>query len=109
MKKLLAACAIVGAMASVASAQEFKSYAGAEYQTESEKQKLYVGTSTNVGALKLTVQANMLDTQTVDWTYSGLDLDLSIPATDSISLYMKNDINDEWERTETTIGFKYTF
>ena len=51
----------------------------------------------------------MLDTQTVDWTYSGLDLDLSIPATDSISLYMKNDINDEWERTETTIGFKYTF
>ena len=46
----------------------------------------------------------MLDTQTVDWTYSGLDLDLSIPATDSISLYMKNDINDEWERTETTIG-----
>ena len=38
MKKLLAACAIVGATASVASAQEFKSYAGAEYQTESEKQ-----------------------------------------------------------------------
>ena len=51
MKKLLAACAIVGATASVASAQEFSSYAGAEYQTESEKQKLYVGTSTNVGAL----------------------------------------------------------
>ena len=34
--------------------------------------------------LRLTVQANMLDTKTVDWTYLRLDLDLSIPATDSI-------------------------
>jgi|TARA_R100000081_G_scaffold91584_1_gene70017 hypothetical protein len=109
MRKILTACALIGAMTSVASAAEFKSYAGGEYQTESEKQKLYVGTSTNVGALKLTVQANMLDTKTVDWTYSGLDLDLSIPASESISLYMKNDINDEWERTETTLGFKWTF
>tara|TARA_B100001057_G_scaffold244118_1_gene244427 strand:+ start:70 stop:414 length:345 start_codon:yes stop_codon:yes gene_type:complete len=114
MKKILAACAIIGATASFANAEglstsALKPYAGAEYKTEAEQSKLYLGSSLSLGMIDMKVQANMLDTKTDSWSYSGMDLDLSTGIRDGMTLYLNTDINDDWNRTETTLGIKLSF
>lgn len=109
MKKLLLASAIVGATATLASAQEFKPYVGAEHKVEADSQKLYAGIGTDFSVFSIKAQANMNNTANTDWDYAGMDLDISTTLGNGMVLYMNNDLDSDWDRTETTIGVKYSF
>lgn len=117
MKNLVLAIALAGGMASVASADplaatsslDLKPYVGAERLMEGEKNKLYAGTSLSLGSLGVKLQANMLDTETTDWEFNRLDVDFSVKVADSATVYLNNDFDSDWDRTESTIGVKWTF
>lgn len=117
MRNFLVAGALA-LMASVASADttvsspagmDIKPYIGLERALEAEKNKLYLGATTSLGMLNLKVQTNVVDTAAASWAYTGMDLDLSTSVSDNVSLFMNNDIDKDWKRSETTIGVKVSF
>lgn len=88
---------------------DIKPYLGLERALEAEKNKLYLGATTSLGVLNLKVQTNVVDTAAASWAYTGMDLDLSTNVSDNMVLFMNNDIDKDWKRSETTIGVKVSF
>jgi len=88
---------------------DIKPYLGLERALEAEKNKLYLGATTSLGVLNLKVQTNVVDTAAASWAYTGMDLDLSTKVSDNMVLFMNNDIDKDWKRSETTIGVKVSF
>ncbi len=117
MKNLVLAIALAGGMATVASADpivsspslDLKPYVGAERLIEGEKNKLYAGTTLSLGSEGVKLQANVEDTATTDWEFNRMDVDFSVKVANSASVYLNNDFNSDWDRTESTIGVKWTF
>jgi hypothetical protein len=71
---------------------------------------VFVGTDISMGALDLTVSAD-LEAKTSDnrGDVNNVNLDGSYAVTDTFSVYTENDFTSDFDRSETKIGVKYTF
>ena len=60
--------------------------------------------------VEVSTSINLHDTATgADFTLEDIELDVSKSITDSVSAYIVTDLNDDVERTETTVGIKLSF
>lgn len=96
-----------GAAAPVA---EFTPFVGAERATVADTTEVFVGTDISMGALDLTVSAD-LEAKTSDnrGDVNNVNLDGSYAVTDAFSVYTENDFTSDFDRSETKVGVKYTF
>jgi hypothetical protein len=118
MKSLILAGAL-SVMASSVFAEEVKSvpeitpYIGVERETKADVDNAYVGATTKIGKLSITGQMNWNNTNTdkndLDFNLENTDLDFSYGVTNNVSVYLKNDFNADFDRTESVIGAKVTF
>ena len=115
MKTLILAGVIsVMASASFAEANKpastFTPYFGVERETKAKINNTFIGTTVNFGDLGVTGQINWNSaTNDLNMIHEGADLDVSYGIADTVSLYLENDFNNDFEHTESTIGAKITF
>jgi len=117
MKTLILAGAI-SVMASSVFAEEVKSvpeitpYVGVERETKAEINNAYVGATTKIGKLSITGQVNWNNVpadKSTDFNHESTELDFSYGVTNNVSVYLKNDFNSDFDRTESVVGAKLTF
>jgi len=106
----LAACGAQEAKAEgVAVAPEFTPFVGAERATVADTTEMFVGTDISMGALDLTISADLEGKSTDRGDLNNVNLDGSYAVTDSFSVYTENDFTSDFDRSETKVGVKYTF
>jgi opacity protein-like surface antigen len=106
MKSLILASA---ALVLATSASAFDPYVGVERETKSDLNTVYVGASHAMGDLTLSAQ---LDASMNDGSRGNLrqvNLDASYAVTPKLDVYLENDLDKDWKRTETKIGAKWKF
>jgi hypothetical protein len=115
MKTLILA-GVISVMASVGFAEvnkpasTFTPYFGVERETKAKINNTFIGTTTKFGDLGVTGQINWNNTTNdLNMNHEGADLDISYGVADTVSLYLKNDFNTDFEHTESTVGAKITF
>jgi len=91
-------------------ASTFTPYFGVERETEAKINNTFIGTTTKFGDLSVTSQINWNSTTNdLNMNHEGADLDISYGVADTVSLYLKNDFDTDFVRTESTVGAKITF
>ena len=93
-------------------AVEFTPFVGAERETSADTTIMYLGSDISVGALDLTVSADLEgqdDAADARGDLTNLNIDGSYAVTEALSVYAENDLNSDFDRTETKVGVKYTF
>lgn len=88
---------------------EFTPFVGIEREVEADATTAYVGAGVSAGALDLTVQIDLEGKSDNRGDVNNINLDGSYAVTDSVSVYTENDLNSDFDRTETKVGVKYTF
>lgn len=91
---------------------EFTPFVGAERETSADTTIMYLGSDISVGALDLTVSADLEgqnDAADARGDLTNLNIDGSYAVTEALSVYTENDLNSDFDRTETKVGVKYTF
>lgn len=106
MKKIMLAAA---AIALATSASAFDSYIGVERDVKAGDNTAYVGGEHTVGGLTLSVQADLDLNKGNRGTLDTLNLDASYTIGSNVDVYLQNDLDKDWKRTETTVGVKYKF
>lgn len=106
MKKIM-----LTAVASVlaTSAMAFDAYVGVERDTKAGDNTAYVGGEHALGNVTVAVQADLDLNKGNRGTLDTLNLDVSYALGSKVNVYMENDLNKDWKRTETTVGVKYKF
>jgi hypothetical protein len=95
-----------GAAAPVA---EFTPFVGAERATVADTTEVFVGTDISMGALDLTVSADLEAKTDNRGDVNNINIDGAYALTNDFSVYTENDLNSDFDRTETKVGVKYTF
>jgi len=91
-------------------ASTFTPYFGVERETKAKINNTFIGTTVKFGDLGVTGQINWNSaTNDLNMIHEGADLDISYGIADTVSLYLENDFNNDFEHTESTIGAKITF
>ena len=91
---------------------EFTPFVGAERETSADTTIMYLGSDISVGALDLTVSADLegqSDAADARGDLTNVNIDGSYAVTQALSVYAENDLNSDFDRTETKVGVKYTF
>jgi len=118
MTKNLIIAAAIAAFATPAAAQtlpampevvwpEFELSVGAERALEAEVNTLY--SSVGIGAITLGTTMEDTAADTGAFEISKYEFDVVQPLGSHVSLYVKNDFNDEFKHTETVVGGKISF
>lgn len=109
MKKIIIAGFALLLSASAAQAQSWPSLSwtlGAERGLEAEVNTLY----SSVGLGALSIGTTMVDTATTSGQFNVSKLEVDIEQSIGVvTLYMKNDFNDDLKHTETVLGGKIKF
>jgi hypothetical protein len=108
----LAACGAQEAKAEGAAAVETSPYVGMERATSADTTIAYIGTDITAGKLSLGLQADLEaqnDQADSRGDLTNLNVDATYAVTNDLSVYAENDLNSDFDRTETTVGFKYNF
>jgi uncharacterized protein with LGFP repeats len=122
MKKFIIATAtIVTALTLAACGEEAKAaevtapvvtaspFVGAEHEMEADTTIMYLGTDVSAGALDLTISVDLEGKSDNRGDLNNVNLDGAFALTESASVYMENDFNSDFERSETKVGVKYAF
>lgn len=105
----LAACGEEAKAEGVAPIADFTPFVGVERETEADTTTMYLGTDISAGSLDLTVAVDMQGKSDNRGDVTNVNIDGSYAVTDSVSVYTENDLNSDFDRTETKVGVKYTF
>jgi hypothetical protein len=108
----LVACGAQEAKAEGAAAVESSPYVGMERWTSGDVTFAYIGTDITAGKLSLGLQADLeaQNDQSQDrGELTKLNIDAAFAVTEDFSVYAENDLNNDFDRTETKVGFKYNF
>ena len=82
---------------------------GAERKLQAETNAMYLDTTFNFLGFTVTDGFNYDVDDDFDATFNSLELDISRPLTDKVSMYVNNDFDIHLDHTETTTGFKINF
>lgn len=106
MKKIM-----LTAVASVlaTSAMAFDAYVGLERDTKAGDNTAYVGGSHQLGDLTLSTQLDLNMNSGNRGSVDTLNIDASYNVGGKLDVYLENDLNKDWKRTETTVGVRYNF
>jgi len=110
MKKMVIAGALALATVTGAGAAEVSPSIAAERDTKAEVNRVKVGSEITKlpYGIESEVMLSFADSND-DLKFSGekLEFDISKKMYDKFDLYMENDFDKDFERTETTVGVKY--
>ena len=88
---------------------DFTPFVGVEREVEADTTIMYLGTDFSAGALDLTLSVDLEGKSDNRGDVTNLNIDGSFAVTDAVSVYTENDLNSDFDRTETKVGVKYTF
>jgi hypothetical protein len=112
MTKTIFAAAIVAAFTTPAFAEEAATFewpevtVGAERELEAEVNSLYA--SAALGPVSVGTTAKDTATSSGSFNITKYEIDISQPI-GAVTLYMKNDFNDDLKHSETVVGGKISF
>lgn len=113
MKKFaITAAFLMAATAATADEKILSPYVGLERETESNINRAFVGTNLSVPNTIFTVgtRAEFEDVGSLSgMSFTKAELNLNASINDNASLYLENDLNSDFDRTETTVGVQFTF
>lgn len=122
MKKIAIATMVVATLGLAACGQEAKAeevsaiatspYIGMERETSADVTTAYIGADISAGDLAVTLQADLQgqdDQADARGDLTNVNIDASLAVTKKLSLYTENDLNSDFDRTETKVGVKYNF
>lgn len=107
MKALVTAGIILASTSAIAAELDWSASLGAERSTETEVNSLYG----SVGLNNITIGTTFVDTAAdqASFNVSKYEIDIVQPIGDYVSLYMKNDFDDDMKHSDTVVGTKITF
>ena len=106
----LAACGEEAkAEGAAAPAVDFTPFVGVERAFEADTTEAFVGADVSVGALDLTLSADLEAKTDNRGDVNNINIDGAYALTNDFSVYTENDLNSDFDRTETKVGVKYTF
>ena len=105
MKKLL----VTAALAATSSAYALDAYVGTERDTKANNTIVYAGGEHTIAGITIAAQADMSMNDGTRGKLSKVNLDASYAVTNNLSVYVNNDLNKDFQRTETTVGAKWKF
>ena len=110
MKKLIVAAAFA-ALSLPSFAADVSTTVGAERKTDAETNHIYTDFGVSEGAMGATLGFNWADTaaNNGEFNFTSAEIDFSYAVTDMITLYVNNDLDDEFKQTETVVGGKIKF
>lgn len=106
MKSLILASA---ALVLATSASAFDAYVGVERDTKADNTIAYVGGEQALGDFTVSAQLNADLNKGNRGDVQKVELDASYAVTSNLSVYLQNDLNKDFKRTETTVGAKWKF
>jgi len=111
-KTIIAAMFAVSATAVSAEGLDFGTSIALEHEAKGEINNFVLG-NTLTGlplGLEVSTSINLHDTEAgADFTLEDAEFDVSKSITDSVTAYVNTDLNQNVERTETTVGIKLSF
>jgi len=111
-KTIIAAMFAVSATAVSAEGLDLGTSIALEHEAEGEINNFVLGNSLTglPYGVEVATSINLHDTDAgADFTLEDIEVDVSKSITDSVSAYVNTDLNEDVERTETTVGIKLSF
>lgn len=121
-KSILAASVIAVTLGLAACGEEAKAegttglsvnpFVGAEHAMDANTNTATVGADVVTGDLTITASADLSMNKNAGgdrWDTNIVEIDATYALSDKTSLYVENDLNDSFSKTETTVGFKHYF
>ena len=113
MKKFaITAAFLMAATAATADEKVLSPFVGLERETGTNVNRAFVGADLAVPNTIFTVgtRAEFEDVGSLTgMSFTKAELNLNANITDNASLYLENDLNSDFKRTETTVGVKLSF
>ena len=107
--KILTAGIALALLTTVAHAEDklFETTIGAERNTETEINSIY--SSVDFGQLELGVTMEDTVADNAKFNATKYEVDFTQPITDTVTMYIKNDFDEDMKHDSTVIGGKVTF
>lgn len=90
-------------------AHAFDAYVGVERDTKADNTIAYVGGEQGLGDFTVSAQLNADLNKGDRGSVQKVELDASYAVTNNLSVYLQNDLDKDFKRTETTLGAKWKF
>ena len=86
-------------------------FAGFERELEAEKNTAYAGATffKDIISVRLNADDATDANGNKDWGFAGSEIDVKLAINKQISVYLENDLDKDFEHTETKAGFKFSF
>ena len=107
MKKLI--IAVATAATTAAATADVSPFVAVEREVNNTTNRAIVGIDANVGPIGVEAKYSLTAPNTTKFESEKVDIDLTYGVTDSVGVYMKNELTKEFKHNATVVGVKWSF